>query len=121
MKIKFNVIEHPADKPLPEICTFDGIRYDKESKLAILSTEHEAHDYLMPIATEEGYIHLCEKLFSFMSKSLVRQGLMVIISGSPLYRVKHGSKTVISNPGDYKYQVDGHYDGTEFSIGRLFK
>lgn len=121
MFLKFNVVENPADEPVPEICTFLGIRYDKESKLAIMSTEHDNHDYLMPVESVKAYTYLSDKLYGYLSKALITKGLMVVIGGSPVFRVKHGSVTKIEDTEKYRYDMTAIHGDSSFEIGKLFR
>ena len=121
MFLMFDVIEYPEDERIPEICTFRGIRYDKESKIAILSTEHDNHDYLMPVPSTEAFRYMTRKFYKYLSKAILKPGLMVAIGGSPVYRVEHGSYTRIANTEDYKYTVKALHEDVTFNLGKLFK
>jgi hypothetical protein len=121
MFIKFNVIEKSTDEPVPEICTFNGIRYDRASHLAILSTEHSNHDYLMPVESVKEFTYLSDKLYGYLSKALIHKGFLVCLEGSAVYRVPKGSETKILNISDYKYRVKAVHDDVSFDIGKLFR
>ena len=89
-------------KPSTEICTFEGIRYDSSSGLAILSTEHNQHDYVLPM-DEATYLRLTQGICS-----LIGQGVSLInLTGSPALRVKHGSRTNPDRTKQYSYKVTG--------------
>ena len=93
MFLRFMAVEGLGGKrAMSEICTFKGIRYDASSKIAILSTEHDNHDYLMPLEP---------KVFK--------------ISGSPLIRVESGSDTVIPNLEEYSYSFELKYGSSSWA------
>lgn len=113
MFIKFKVKDPLGGEPTTEICTFEGIRYETAPSLAILSTEHSLHDYLLPM-TRDVYDRFVDELFTLVSKSLIKPGIMAIISGSPLIRVRHGSVTQVENPGVYGYALSSIYGGASW-------
>ena len=88
-----------------EICTFEGIRYEPDAEIAILSTEHIAHDYLLPM-TKSTYEMFVRKLYDMISQTIKNPGLMIVITGSPVLRVKHGSLTRGSGVDHYRYGLD---------------
>lgn len=95
-----------------EICTFEGIRFDAEWNFAILSTEHSAHDYLMPME-KDTYTEFVEQLYTMAAMCLMRPGIMVRIEGSPLIRVKHGSMTQWDRTEQYAYSLVADRDVVE--------
>ena len=117
MFLMFRVIEKPMDEPKPEICTFAGLRYNEEGHVAILSTEHTEHDYLMPIQDKKTYADICQRMYHYVSKCMMKPGLQVQIEGSPLYRVKKGSNTRIPNAEDYRYTIKAIHGESSFEIG----
>ena len=112
MFLKFDSVDgihQGIEMAATEICTFEGIRYDAELNLAILSTEHSAHDYLMPM-THENYAGFVETLYTMAAMSLMRPGLMILIQGSPLIRVKHGSAAQSDGTGEHQYKYSLEVD-----------
>ncbi|SKB85848.1 hypothetical protein SAMN06296386_10710 [Lachnospiraceae bacterium] len=65
-----------------EICTLYGIRFNKQG-FAILSTEHEKHDYLIPM-TEEAYDMLCK---SYVACAKSGAAVVELVGGS-VYRLR---------------------------------
>ena len=106
MFIRFTTVNKLAGEDASsEICTFDGIRYEQEAEIAILSTEHIAHDYLLPM--KKGvYEAFARKLYEMISETIKNPGLMIVITGSPVLRVKHGSLTRGGGLDSYKYGLD---------------
>ena len=104
MYIRFKASDYMQKEVSTEISTFKGIRYDARGQLAILSTEHNSHDYLMPVSPEI-YELMSSELYGCMSKALMRPGFQIEIVGSPLIRVPHGSHTKVDNVNDYHYEI----------------
>ena len=104
MFLKFNARDGSKKENSPEICTFEGIRFDADSEFAILSTEHRSHDYLMPM-DRDTYDIFAAKLYDTVSRTLMHPGAMAEIVGSPLIRVKHGSLTQWDRAETYSYDV----------------
>lgn len=50
MFIKIHCVDYMSDYEKVEYCLFRGIRYDSRLESAVLSTEHENHDYVFPIS-----------------------------------------------------------------------
>lgn len=106
MFIKYTTVNKLAgDDASSEISTFEGIRYEQEAEIAILSTEHVAHDYLLPM--KKGvYEVFVRKLYEMISETIKNPGLMIVITGSPVLRVKHGSLTRYGGMDQYRYGLD---------------
>ncbi|MBQ9360705.1 MAG: hypothetical protein IJT96_06685 [Lachnospiraceae bacterium] len=105
MLIRFKTVNgKPGEEPVSEICTFEGIRYEQEAEIAILSTEHRAHDYLLPMR-KAVYEKFVDTLYNTISRAMKNPGLMVEIRGSSVLRVKHGSLTRGLGIDQYKYEV----------------
>lgn len=115
MFLRFMAVEGLGGKrAMSEICTFKGIRYDASSKIAILSTEHDNHDYLMPLEPKvfEGVV---DQIHGFISQSMMKPGLVLKISGSPLIRVESGSDTVIPDLEEYNYSFELKYGSSSWA------
>ncbi|WP_026505571.1 hypothetical protein [Butyrivibrio sp. NC3005] len=50
-----------SDYQTNEICTFYGIRYDKRYNTAVISTDHQKHDYVVPM-TETKYEQMVDEI-----------------------------------------------------------
>ncbi|MCR5717020.1 MAG: hypothetical protein K6G23_09265 [Lachnospiraceae bacterium] len=82
MFIEFACFDVSSDSEYTEICCFYGIRYNRQG-FAVLSTEHRAHDYLLPM-NRENY----DRLEKEISDALTGQHL--VLQGT-VYRVRRGA------------------------------
>lgn len=98
MYLKFNCFSE-NDAYETEICSFYGIRFNKIG-FAILSTEHEKHDYLLPM-DEEAY----EEFLSLIAEEIASGTEIAAISGGPVYRVTKGSFTHLRDVSVSNYLV----------------
>lgn len=105
MFIMYSTVNRIGEDASKEICTFEGIRYEQEAEIAILSTEHTAHDYLLPMR-KGAYEAFVRKLYDMISQTIKNPGLMIVITGSPVLRVKHGSLTRNAGMDQYNYGLD---------------
>ncbi len=81
-----------------EICTIYGIRFNKQG-FAVLSTEHEKHDYLIPM-TEESYLVLCQSYIS-----CVKGGAKVMeLVGGSAYRLRKNSMFLEKVDAKYEFK-----------------
>ena len=84
MYLTFDCTESSGDNHR-EIATFFGIRYNRNG-FAVLSTEHRAHDYLLPM-TKEDYDVFSEEL----EKAIAGGAQIVRVTLGDVYRVRRGA------------------------------
>ena len=83
-----------------ELATFYGIRYNRNG-FAVLSTEHSAHDYLLPMSGEH-YTAFLEKLTSIMNNNVS----VVKITKGMIYRVRRGAMLPLDDKKNNEYDVE---------------
>ncbi len=100
MFIKYECTDAGSSGTTTEICTFYGIRYNRNG-FAVLSTEHSHHDYLLPMSFQE-FVRFSDKIAAFINKG----EKILSISGSPVYRVRRGAMLPLDNTDLLVYDVD---------------
>lgn len=85
MFIKIDCVDYTSDKKTVEICSFRGIRYDYRTNVAILSTEHDRHDYIFPLS-EPNY----ERLVSELELAARSNANIVRLEKGQVFRCKKG-------------------------------
>ena len=84
MYLSFDCMEGSGESRT-EITTFFGIRYNRNG-FAVLSTEHRAHDYLMPM-TKEDYDAFVREL-----QDAIASGAKIVkVTLGEIYRVRRGA------------------------------
>ena len=73
-----------SEKTTTEICEFRGIRYDNRYKTAVISTEHENHDYIVPM-TETRYEQLVDELAKAMNEHQ-----LIYLKNGVIFRCRKG-------------------------------
>ena len=68
-----------------ELATFYGIRYNRNG-FAVLSTEHNAHDYLLPMRDEE-----FKKVLIELTDAIKKGSNIVYVTNGYVYRVRRGA------------------------------
>lgn len=83
-----------------ELATFYGIRYNRNG-FAVLSTEHAAHDYLLPMSGEHYKVFL-NKLTGIMNNNVS----VVKITNGMIYRVRRGAMLPLDDKKNNEYDVE---------------
>lgn len=85
MYIKIHCVDYVSDKETVEICEFRGIRYDRRTDCAVLSTEHDNHDYVFPVS-EPHY----ESLIGEIEQAIRTKANMISLDNGSVFRCKKG-------------------------------
>ena len=81
-----------------EICTLYGIRFNKQG-FAVLSTEHEKHDYLVPMK-EDAFNILCKTYIE-----CAKEGANVIeLVGGSVYRLRKNAMFLEKVDSKYEFK-----------------
>ncbi len=83
-----------------ELATFYGIRYNRNG-FAVLSTEHAAHDYLLPMSGEQYSIFL-NKITTIINNNF---NVMRVTSGM-VYRVRRGAMLPLDDKKNNEYDIE---------------
>ncbi len=78
------VTQDSNDNKFREISTFYGIRYDRRYNNAVISTEHQKHDYVIPM-TEENYEMLVTKI-----ESAAKEHTLIELKGGVVFNCRKG-------------------------------
>ena len=83
-----------------EFSTFYGIRFNRNG-FAVLSTEHSAHDYLLPM-DDNSYESFVKEL-----EHAIREGSRAVkISGDKVYRVRRGAILPLEDKRETNYRLE---------------
>lgn len=85
MYIKIQCVDYVSDKETVEFCKFRGIRYDRRTDSAVLSTEHDNHDYVFPIS-EPQY----ERLMGEIENVIKSGSKLMVFENGKVFRCKKG-------------------------------
>ena len=83
-----------------ELATFYGIRYNRNG-FAVLSTEHAAHDYLLPMSGDH-YKEFLEKITEVINNNF---NVMRITRGK-VYRVRRGAMLPLDDKKNNDYDIE---------------
>lgn len=83
-----------------ELATFYGIRFNRNG-FAVLSTEHSAHDYLLPMSAEHYKVFL-DKLTATMNQNVS----VIKITKGMIYRVRRGAMLPLDDKRNNEYDVE---------------
>ncbi|MCR5627987.1 MAG: hypothetical protein K6F99_11745 [Lachnospiraceae bacterium] len=84
-----------------EICSFQGIRFNING-FAVLSTEHNVHDYILPIDNEH-YTVLINNL-----ENLIKTGPSIIrLAKGKVYRVRKNAMLPLDDKKEREYEFTG--------------
>ena len=100
MYLSFTCIEALSGESNQEMLTLYGIRYNHNG-FAVLSTEHRAHDYLLPMKADQ-FAELVSDITDALSKA--KTGLK--LTGGSVYRVRHGAILPMEDKLGMPYQVE---------------
>ena len=100
MYFSFTCIEALSGESNQELLTLYGMRYNRNG-FAVLSTEHRAHDYLLPMKADQ-YAELAEAIVEALSKA--KTGLK--LTGGSVYRVRHGAILPMEDKLGMPYKVE---------------
>ena len=100
MFFSFTCIEALSGESNQEMLTLYGIRYNRNG-FAVLSTEHRAHDYLLPMKADQ-YAELVAEIEKVIS--VAKTGLK--LTGGSVYRVRHGAILPMEDKLGMPYKVE---------------
>ncbi len=100
MYFSFTCIEALSGESNQELLTLYGMRYNRNG-FAVLSTEHLADDYLLPMKADQ-YAELAEAIVEALSKA--KTGLK--LTGGSVYRVRHGAILPMEDKLGMPYKVE---------------
>jgi len=82
-----------------ELATFYGIRYNRNG-FAVLSTEHKAHDYLLPMRDEE-----YKKVLNEFTDAIKKGANILYVTNGYVYRVRRGAMLPFDDNTVSKYEI----------------
>ena len=100
MYLSFSCIEGLSGESNQELLTLYGIRYNRNG-FAVLSTEHRAHDYLLPMKADQ-YAELVGEI----EKALAGAKTGLKLTGGSVYRVRHGAILPMEDKLGMPYKVE---------------
>ncbi|MCR5788279.1 MAG: hypothetical protein K6G83_00175 [Lachnospiraceae bacterium] len=97
-------IQYSCHDMTGEVCTelasFYGIRYNRNG-FAVLSTEHAAHDYLLPMSVDS-YKKFLDKLTGLINTD----AKVIKISRGMIYRVRRGAMLPLDDKRSNEYDLE---------------
>ncbi|MBR3308057.1 MAG: hypothetical protein IKI75_12505 [Lachnospiraceae bacterium] len=100
MYMAFDCIESLSGETHGEILTLYGVRFNRNN-FAVLSTEHRAHDYLLPMKKEQ-----FEEFVVDVRKALADGKVGIRLTGGAVYRVRHGAILPMEDKLGLPYKVE---------------
>ncbi len=82
------ITQDSNDNKFREISTFYGIRYDRRYNSAVVSTEHQKHDYVIPM-TEDKYEILVREI-----ESAAKDHKLIELKGGVVFNCRKGEMRV---------------------------